>query len=141
MEMLLIRDNLNDFLQYNMNKEINFNKTFRTACGCDAINIIKYLATSTPYIIDMNKSNYDNNGFDRACRCGYMNVMIYLIKLSIKHPIYKLNPINIYFDPILGTGSIALYYAIDNGDPKIISYIISLGNNDIDNKFKHKFLI
>ena len=109
MEYLLIRDNLNDFLQYN--NTIDINKTFRMACAYGAINIVKYLATSTPYIINMNEREFDTDPFERACRSGHINIMVYLIKLSIKHPIYKLDPVTIYFEPVLGTGSIALEYA------------------------------
>ena len=138
MDMLLIRDNLNDFLQYNMNKEIDFNKTFRMACAYGAINIVKFFATSTPYIIDMNERNFETDPFDRACRCGHINIMVYLIKLSIKHPIYKLNPVEIYFNPVLGTGSIALEYAKENNNLKIIKYIVSLGN---DNIYPNKILV
>lgn len=136
MDQLLISDNLNDFLQYN--NTIDINKTFRLACAYGAINIVKYLATSTPYIIDMNERNFETDPFERACRCGHINIMVYLIKLSIKHPIYKLDPVNIYFDPVLGTGSIALEYAKENNDLKIIKYIISLGN---DNIYPNKILL
>ena len=126
MNRLLILDNLNDFLQYN--NTIDINKTFRLACAYGAINIVKYLATSTPYIIDMNEREFDTDPFERACRSEHINIMVYLIKLSIKHPIYKLDPVNIYFDPVLGTGSIALEYAQENDTPECLYYIVSLGN-------------
>jgi len=128
MEHLLIRDNLNEFLQYYHNKEIDFNKTFRMACAYGAINIIKYIATSTPHIINMNWRESETDPFERACRCSHLNIMVYLIKLSIKHPIYKLKPVEIYFNPILGTGSIALEYAQRNETGLCFYYIVSLGN-------------
>lgn len=121
-------DNVDLFIKLNKKPEM-MNEMFRLACGQNAINIIKYIIENhSP--INLNYTNYSAAGFDVACRLNrglnHINVIFYLIVLSSRHPYYKKNGINIYFDMRKGTG-LALAYAIMNNNMKLVIYLCSLG--------------
>jgi hypothetical protein len=124
MDAILKSDDVKLFIEQNKLPEM-MNELFRLACGMNSINIIKYIIKNhSP--INLNYTNYSVSGFDVACRLNHINVIFYLIVLSSRHPYYKKNGINIYFNIKKRTG-VALAYAIMNNNMKLVIYLCSLG--------------